>query len=573
MKDLCIGLSRSLGPFMGLAPSPVMAIKGRYIKAISFVLDTAKDAYLLMKGQPLEDIAGRRVARIALRRMKKHPKLMLKKGLMMAQLKDNRTLLNPLVQEIEKDQNGRIVRRMRIMLHDANKAKKHLDIHIGRTSLIYRVTGKPVEDKIRYNSKGQLTEEAKKALIEHVRYEISQNARVAQNLDHTIANAKCSWMIGEKGILGYGSGPTRQLVHESDIEFYHHKVRSSEHIYVPKLFGGQGTYLYQIYPGTETGVPILIWGKLIPRDEKFKDRLHLKLIQPEEFETKFKGRIDELTNTRKYDGASCYFTSNGQGFKLFSPRSSKETGHRIEYTYKMPELAERGHWANPQGMGEALFWKRTNLGRLSDAIIGWRGTEGLFWKYLPASEIGGVLNNNSVRARDIYPELRLYRIDKWLGVDTYNFDFFSNRTLQYILANDLKGGWKVVNTARVVRNNATNKWEGFVGVPEGASINNGFKIKWWGDAHDWEVIRNELRLNERGNIEGVIWFKSLESGKEFKLGPGQIGSFDANMSLIEAADQAVGMVAKVHGRQGHEGRAAKLVEWHLDKGKVPEYFN
>lgn len=573
MKTVCVGLSRSLGPFMGLAPSPFFMVKHRYAKAIGTVIDAAKDAYMLFKGKPVEDIAGRRLAGVAIRRMKKRPKAMVKKGLMMAQINSRRTLLDPVIQEVERDDNKRIIRRMRVMFHDANKARQHLDVHIGRTSLIYKITGKPVENKIRYNHKGELTEEAKKALMNHLKTEISGNSRVAQNLDHTIANAKCSWLVGDPGISGYGSGLTRQLVSEGDVEFYHHKVRSSEHIYVPKLFGSQGTYLYQIYPGTDTGVPILIWGKLIPRDENFKDRLHLKLIQPEEFETKYKGKINESSNTRKYDGASCHFTSNGQGFKFFSPRFSRETNHRIEYTFKVPELAEVGHPAKPQGMGEMLFWKRTGLGRLSAGLMDWRGLEGPFWNYLSASEIGGILNNNNVRSRHVYPEIRIYRIDRWNKANTYDLEFFSNRLLQHALMYDLKGAWKVVARTRPVRNPATNSWEGFVGVPEGQSVNNGLKVKWWGNANDWEVIKNELSLSEKGNVQGVIWFRSQESGRKFKLGPGQIGSFDANMALLEANDKVVGAVAKVHGRQGHEGRAAKVVEWHLDKGAaLPDYF-
>lgn len=567
MKTICLGLSKSFNPFISLAPSPFGIFKFKYAKAVQRLLSVILDANMLCNGKELDDIIAKHLAGVAINKIKAKPKLYVKKSFMMAQVRSRRTLLDPVIQEIERGNDNRIVRRMRIMYHDANKAQKHLDVHIGRTSLIYRITGKPVESKIKFNNKGQLTEESKKALIEHVKYEVSRNSRVAQNLDHTITNAKCSWYVGEKGITGYGSGLTRQLVAESDVEFYHHHVRSSEHVYAPLLFGGQGTYLYQIYPGTDTGVPILIWGKLIPRDEKFKDRLHLKLIQPEEFETKYKGRIDASTNTRKYDGASCYFTSNGQGFKFFSPRYSKETNHRIEYTFKVPELAERGSTSKPQGMGELLFWKRTNLGRLSHGLLGWRGPEGLCFNYLRAAEIGGVLNSNNVRRRDIYPEIRIYRIDRFCGINTYDLEFHKNRDLQKQLNKELKTKhFTPVAKAKPTKNKTTNSWEGFVGAAQGTSINEAFKIKWWADANDWKIISNNLSLNKNGNIQGVVWFKSLDSGKEFKLGPGQIGNFDQNMALISAGNNAIGMVAKVHGRLGHEGRAAKLVEWHLDKG-------
>jgi hypothetical protein len=109
-------------------------------------------------------------------------------------------------------------------------------------------------------------------------------------------------------------------------------------------------------------------------------------------------------------------------------------------------------------------------------------------------------------------------------------------------------------------------WEGFVGVPYNSSIISGLKIKWWGDTNDWRVIANELSLSPKGNIQGTLRFRSLESGREFKLGPGSIGSFDENMRLLDMSQTAQDLVAKVQSRNGHEGRAAKLVEWHLCKG-------
>lgn len=573
LRCMSIGLSRGLKPFLTLAPSPISAVKIRGAQTLVRLLKTAWDLAKVARGQmDVTEILGKELAGVALRPVKRLPKRAIARSLQMAQIRGKRTLLDPVIQNVE-EKNGRVVRRMRVMYHDANKAKKHLDVHIGRTSLIYRVSGKPVENEIRYNYKGELTEASKKALLEHLRSEIAQNARVAQNLDHTIANAKCSWLVGEPGISGYGSGLTRQLVTEGDVELYHRRVRSSEHIYVPQLFGSQGTYLYQIYPGTDTGVPILIWGKLIPRDERYKDRLHLKLVQPEELETTYQRRIDERTNTRKYDGASTYFSSNGEGFKFFSPRYSKETGRRIEYTYKVPELCEQGHRAKPAGMGELMFWRRSGVGRLLYGATGLRGPEHLCWDYVPASEVGGILNGDSVRPREIHPEVRIYRIDRWNGIDTYSFPFFANRELQEALRAECRGAWEVVARARPVRGRVSNGWEGFVGVPEGGSVNDGLKVKWWGDEADWEVIGNDLSLSEKGNIQGVLRFRSLESGREYNLGPGQIGSFDDCMLLLDAKQDAIGLVAKVHSRQGHEGRASKLVSWHLDKGQGHAYFS
>ena len=110
-----------------------------------------------------------------------------------------RTWINPL---IDADINGRVIKKMVIIYHDAHKAQKHIDIHIGHLSFIMRVSGKPVENDIKFNSKGELTQSAKDALVQHVRNEIFNHSRVPQNLDHSILNAKCTWYAGDVGLYG-----------------------------------------------------------------------------------------------------------------------------------------------------------------------------------------------------------------------------------------------------------------------------------------------------------------------------------------------------------------------------------
>ena len=73
-------------------------------------------------------------------------------------------------------------------------------------------------------------------------------------------------------------------------------------MYAPLITPHQGLYLYQIYHGKDTGVPISIWGALIPRDQKFQDRLHLKMISEADFD-KFKTKTDGATTHQKYNGA------------------------------------------------------------------------------------------------------------------------------------------------------------------------------------------------------------------------------------------------------------------------------
>lgn len=574
LRGVSYGLARGRHAFGNLTPNPLFLVKSAVTIPAMIGIGLAKN---IIRRKPMEDIIGETIGYSALplcgMRFVSHN---FKRGMHIAYYAPKKTWFNGLGgradmimrPEVDADINGRIIKRMIIVYHHANKAGKHIDVHIGRRSFVYRVSGKPFENDLKFNSQGYLTETSKELLLNHLRAEIAKNSRVPQNLDHSLSNARMSWPnqpeLSEQS--GYGYGPTRQVIAEQDVEFYHPHVHSSVHFYAPILNPNQGLYLYNLYPGDQKRAPIDILGTLEPLPEKhYHDRLHMTLVQPEDFQSKFVGKINSLTTTRKYDGASCYFSSNGQGFKFFSPRTSAVTGKQIEYTYKLCELADVGSQHKPVGMAELMFWKKT-------VPLPFRGVEGVTWKYLSATEIGGILNSNSIRPRGIHPELRVYRMDKWDGIDTHMLPFFENRMLQTEMLSSLPRYWKTVDLCKPVQNSTTMKYEGFVGVPEGLSVNDGFKIKWWADANDWQITHNGFSLSDKGNIQGVIEFKSLESGKSFNMGPGQIGSFDDCMALLSAGDKVIGMVAKVHGRQGHEGRAAKLVSWHLDKGSVPEWF-
>jgi len=431
-----------------------------------------------------------------------------------------------------------------------------------------RVSGKPVEKKIKFNNNSELTQDTKDALMNHVRHEIAAHSRVPQNLDHSLSNAKSTWKTEKGPLTGYGSGNTRQIISESKVEFYHTHLDSSLHMYAPIITPHQGLYLYQIYNGKSTGVPIVIWGTLNPKDERFKDRLHLKMIQEEDFD-KFKSKTNNSTVSRKYDGASTHFSTTGQGFKFFSPRYSKITGHRIEYTYKLCELAEQGFGpirpdriSHTTGMGEVLFWRTNTFGTISQYLFNARGIEGLCWSYLKAPEIGGILNSSQVRPTWAYPEVRIYRIDRFKGRDYNEAPFFENRALQVQVAHSNQY-FKVV---QIVNPTINRKWEGLVAIPLGASVNDGLKIKWRGDLLDWRIDDIKFYLSDKNNIAGIVKCTSLESGKSFNLGQGQVGTVDRCMSMIKSPKDWIGTVVKVSGFNGHEGRAAKIRDIHLDKG-------
>lgn len=581
LEKISRGLIRGRLAFTTICPMPISILKFKWAKHLLWAPRIIKEAYRVTKGQStapeaLQNLLGNYVGGIcAYRGGLVHLNSITNRAFAIAQERPNWKLQGlgatrrTWVTVNDRDfRDQRIVKKLVIVYHHANKAGKHIDVHLGHLSLVYRVSGKPFEKDLKFNNQGRLTEASKQLLLDHVRAEIAKNSRVPWNHDHTISNAKMDWSYDPtlEDTNGYGAGPTRQIIAEDTVEFYHPEVTSSLHMYAPLLNPNQGLYIYKIYEGNGKSAPILIFGNLIPRDENFKDRLHLTMIQEKDYKSDFLRRVDRGTITRKYDGASAYFVGSGEiekghSFKVFSPRMSKVTGHRIEYTYKCPELATNGAEHKAIGMGEMLFWKPTAIGRLF-GFFGMRGPEFSNWRYLSAAEIGGILNSNQTRPRNVFPEFRVYRIDKFEGKDTHSLPFFDNRAIQNFLVNKLDSRfWKVVS---IVRPQHNKSWEGLVGVPEGESINNGLKVKWWADANDWEVLSQELEITPKGNIGGVVWFKSLESGKEFKLGPGGLGDVDRQTQFLH--DNMIGKVFKVHSRNGHEGRAAKIVDDHLDKG-------
>lgn len=567
------GLSRGLGAFLSIAPGPEAMLAPKIAKVVARSLFAFKLGRKVHENKGAEEIIGgflgsnlmaftgkRRVGKWFTRTLRRvgDSKYRPMRGL-------GAMTRHWYTENDRSTLDDRIVRDLTVVYHDANKAGKHVDVHLGHLSLVYRITGKPVEDAIKFNSKGELTNESRSAILNHIRAEIRNNSRVPWNHDHTVSNARCSWVFQDsrRAAVGYGEGPTRQVVLRDKVEFYHPRVKSSLHFYAPAINPHQGMYIHELYPGDEKRAPILVAGNLIPRDRKFEDRLHLRMIQEEDFRTKFLSKVDHSTITRKYDGASTYFSSNGQGFKFFSPRVSKVTAHRIEYTYKLPELADKGSNHHPVGMAECLFWKRTPIGWLL-WLADIRGPEYIAWKYTSAAETGGILNSHAVRSRTVFPELRVYRMDRWDGGKTFSLQFMANRKLQKRLCRELDlPYWKVVSLAPPIK---LRPWEGLVATPYNLSVNDAYKCKWWQDALDWEVTDVQFGISPKGAIEGVVYFRSLESGREFKLGPGAMGTAEQCMDMLQNGNRYIGRVAKVISRTGHEGRAARFTgEWHSDK--------
>lgn len=435
-----------------------------------------------------------------------------------------------------------------ILFHDADKAGPHLDIHFENgTSFIRRVKPQYYK-KLSYNTDGELTLASKALLISMLNKEIDNHSRIPQNIDHNWAEAFYMWNYrSESGIKDgeYGAGNTRQVILQSEVEIIKsNREGESTTFYFPALNGNKLMYIHNLYPGTDTKAPIAIWGSTVKKTPQLQDKLHLKLIN--DFD-KFKEKVKDGEVTIKYDSASAILITDPDGSNIVSPRISRRTGERINYLGKVPEV---GKIRSEEGWivrGELLF--KTKKG-----------------DYLSAAEAGGVLNSHSLRDPNLVPEIRVYRVERYAGKHLKEIKYGVNKALLVDFCKLNPTLFKVPETVDLSKFNGYSSLEGFVGVPKDESLDNGYKYKFFGDLNDWEITDVNLGEGPSGRTAGVVHFKSLDSGKEFKMGPGQLGNEEFVRDIMKHPRDYIGLVYKVKSRVGHEGRAAKLIEEHLDKG-------
>lgn len=442
---------------------------------------------------------------------------------------------------------------MVIIFHDATRAGPHIDVHIGELSLIYRV--KPdLYAQLKFNRDGRLTENSKELLVQHVRDEIVQGARVPQNLDHPDDQSRYEWVGPGTGpeVGEYGAGKSRQIVSESRVDVYKAYQDGPVEFFAPALHPDATLYLYQIYGGQDNRAPILIWGKKLPEVPVFEDRLHLRMVDPADLD-KWSDRLDMTTSTAKYDGSSVYLHITQKHTTAWSPRISKRTGRRIEYTQKLDGVAAVTHGEKVQAMGELMFYKTGRGGKK-------------IWLDHPTS--GGIINGHDLVPDGITPVIVIYRVDKIGRKTTSDLPFWEQRELAQMIV-DKDPEHFMLPELMTPRQARKAGFEGVVIARPGESVKTGIKTKWWTDANDWQIDSVDFKYSEKGNVSGVVWLTSLESGKKFKLGPGQIGDRATCEHMMANPDLYVGSVLKVRSRHGHEGRAAKVLEFHPDKGSAP----
>ncbi len=543
--------------FQTLSPSWPMGLRGRpafYARTFKKVHRGWKVYRSAEQGTPYAEIAGEWLAGEAIRKICKPLKLRVAKTHKIVARAPRKDFFrkNGLGGRSWIHEPGR--HEMTIVFHDANRAGPHVDVHIGRFSVVYRV--KPdVYSQLKYNSNGELTADSKKLLLDFVSEEIAGNSLVPQNLDHSVTNARATWYNGDRNATHYGAGYTRQVISVSTVDVYKAHSDGPIEFYAPALNPNGSMYIYEIYPGTDTRAPILIWGNKTPKVPTFEDRLHLKMVDPADLEA-HQILLDPGATTAKYDGSSAYVVIGPKGTTIWSPRTSKTTGNQIEYTHKIPGAAQTTSPTTVVAMGEVMFKQKTP-----------------WWdprppQYLPQATGSGILNSHAVVPDDVEVEIRLYRVDKVGRTTTVNEPFWDNRHRQQEISNLNPDVLKVVELMGP-EEAAAKGFEGVVTIGYDSSVNDGFKTKWWTDADDWRIDSVEFRPGDKGGVAGVVRCTSLESDKTFNLGPSQVGNQALTRDMMENPDAYEGSVLMVQSRPGHEGRAAKVVGFHDDKGSSP----
>ena len=424
------------------------------------------------------------------------------------------------------------------VFHHAEKAGPHIDVHFPTygTSLGINLRRKINPDELKY-VKGKLTQTSKDKLFDIVRQDIAKgSARMFHNWNHNLGEARMEWDLGQ-GPLGYGQGPSRQIIHESEAEVLGQGSRSTE-LYIPTITAQNRLYAYRLGQG-DKHTAIVGVKKSMPMGT-FADRLHLKPVSAEVMSD----LAEPGSLTVKVDGASAYFDAGPQGTTLYSPRISKTTGQHIEYTGKLPVQHQTKVEDHIQGMAEVLF-KRGD-------------------RVLDVGKTSAILNSHRLPPPGVTAEVMPYRIDSVNGLDVTQQHWAENRALVDEFAKHR--GWTAPKPADIAAVKRGSE-EGVVGVRTGMSLAaGGMKYKPRGDTRDWRLDAIDFKPGDKGGIAGVARFTSLESGRGFDMGPGQVGGHKLVKSMMADPQTYIGRVYKVTGNRGHEGRAAKVVGEHLDKG-------
>lgn len=478
------------------------------------------------------------------------------------------------------------VRAKRILVfHLADKAGPHLEAYLEIDGTAYNIGVKRLSPAVLQdigltrNGGGYLTQASCERLKTFWASEfgLKQTRWLAQSTDHKPHEARMAWGTRNDGVVGYGAGDLRQVLDECDVVVS--TTGKSVEFHDPLIDRHRKAFVFKSMPVTESRPSnILGVGRKEnpppPQVEKLKLTFHKDVV-------KFQRLVgDAGMRTLKEDGASLRFRTTRRGSMFWSPRISKVTGAHIMYDSKVRDWVGVRSAVPIEGMGEFLaFRPQPWFWFLAPPVHAWaQRFELLRWleplaatrlEQCTAAEVGGLLNANRPIPDDIEIRLKLYLVSKvgrqHLAREAYRDNY---QRVQEVAR--LHPDWAPVTPIRADQVDATvaqRGIEGVVGVPDGQSlVDGGYKLKTRGDGFDWEVTRVALARGERGGVAGVVWFRSLESERHYKIGGGPLGSQALREDMLLNPEKYVGRVYEVACFEGHEGRAAHVVREHPDKG-------
>jgi hypothetical protein len=429
---------------------------------------------------------------------------------------------------------------MVIVYHEGNKAGRHIDIHIGRMSIVKRL---PDNVKLSFDGRGHLTQVSKDKLMDIVRTEFRNRARIAQNLDHSPSDARFEWHGEGNGPSGYGSGPIREVI--SDEPIYIYNGENAMHFSAPHIVNNKPLFMYQLYPGTDKRAPIMSIGYKDPDIPVLRDKVDFKFDH--DLNSFMKGVGNDGDFRIKYDGSSCYIIATPHGTRIYSPRTSEKDGKNIEYSSKLPGVEKIKTPTKWIGMGELLMTRNG--------------------KYLENAEQGGVLNAMKMPPKGMEWEIRVYRTDSINGNRVG--DITQEENIGYIkeLIKAGHGHLKVPEKVPIQLIGRTQNIEGVIGVPKGKPLSEGHKLKWRTELQDGIIKDVGFKPGPNGGIEGVITYEDWHTGGVYHTSSGL--SHEAKMAMADNKEAMIGVVMRLKGFRGHPGRAAIFQDFHQDKGKQP----
>lgn len=444
-----------------------------------------------------------------------------------------------------------------LVYHDAYNAGPHLESYIVIDGQAYNIGVKRLRPEmivpIKLNSDGRPTLKTQKYLIDLWRTEVESGGFLAQSTDHLPGEAREQWYNGAHSI-GYGAGELRHVLLDSKVDLFKTGTPGSYSLELRDwdLHPDRDMYVFKFRDngsGSNRERNILSLGLKRARPPALKERLHLTPDIGEESYDKFKRMVGEDgTITIKEDGASFYFDINKKGANFWSPRISKKTGQRINYTGKLRDLRHIKSKIPIRGMGELLF---------VDDRTG---------KVLPAHSIGGVLNANSPVPEHLSPKLVLYRLDKVGRKSVVDLPYTENLDLLKSFIKDVNNK-HVEPPTSVAWQSALSEalaGEGLVGIPKGAPISQGRKFKPRGETQDGIITSIQFHHGDKGGIAGVVHYIDEHTGRAYKTSSGFTA--EQKLEMMKHPAKYVGKCMVLSHYQGHHGRAAKFEHWHSDKG-------